>query len=60
MAKLCDKMEPLSQKYIESEKLRKLIIFLESNSEFVKMPFAIRKMLDERNIKGIVVLYKKY
>jgi hypothetical protein len=60
MKQLCDKVEPIYELYEESEKLRKLILFLEINSEFVKLPLTLKILLDQRNLKQIEVLFSRY
>lgn len=60
MKQLCDKVEPISELYEESEKLRRLILFLETNSEFVRLPLTLKILLDQRNMKQIEMLFARY
>ena len=60
MKQLCDKVEPLYDLYLQSEKLRKLILFLQTNAQFVKMPLTLKVLLDQKNYKQVEVLYLRY
>ena len=53
-------MEPLYELYLESEKLRRLILFLETNVEFVKLPHTIKLLMDQGNLSQVEVLFQRY
>ena len=60
MKNLSSKVEPLKDKYEYCEKLRNIIIFLEQNSEFTKLPNTILLNTEQGKIDQIQIVFSNY
>jgi hypothetical protein len=57
--KLAESGNPVVFKFEESEKVRKLIVFLENNQEFVQLPKTFKQLQDVGDFKSISSLFRK-
>jgi hypothetical protein len=60
ISKLAESGNPVVWKFEESEKIRKFIVFLESNIEFVRLPKTFKQLQDAGDYKLISSLFKKH
>ena len=60
MKNLSSKVEPIQSKYEQCENLRNLIIFLEQNSEFTKLPTTILFNTEQGKMDQIPLLFSRY
>lgn len=60
MKYLSSRVEPLSEKYEECEKLRNIILFLEQNSQFTKLPTTLLYLKEQDKIYQVPLLYSRY
>lgn len=60
ISKLAKSGDPVVSKFEESEKVRKLIVFLENNLEFVKLPKTFKQLQDAGDFKTISSLFKRH
>ena len=60
MKNLSARVEPLHKKYEDCEKLRNIIIFLEQNSEFTKLPNTILLNTEQGKLDQIPILFSNY
>lgn len=59
ISKLAESGNPVILKFEESEKVRKFIVFLENNSEFVRLPKTFKQLQDVGDYKTISSLFRK-